>query len=78
LQDTTTAPLTNSCGTTLCRAALVYCPSDFNRDWTIDFFDYLDCVAAFSTGTSESDFNSGLVVDFFDYLDFVEAFSFGL
>ncbi|MBU6413600.1 MAG: hypothetical protein KGS45_09000 [Planctomycetes bacterium] len=53
------------------------CPADFNRDGVADFFDYLDFVAAFSSGGPGSDFNADGSVDFFDYLDFVAAFSFG-
>ncbi len=53
------------------------CPADFNRDGVADFFDYLDFVAAFSSGGAGSDFNADGSVDFFDYLDFVAAFSFG-
>jgi hypothetical protein len=51
------------------------CAADFNCDSTIDFFDYLDFVAAFSAGTAGSDFNQDGIVDFFDYLDFVSAFA---
>lgn len=51
--------------------------ADFNRDDTVDFFDYLDFVAAFSTGAAEADFNGDGTVDFFDYLDFVAAFDVG-
>lgn len=51
------------------------CPADFNNDQVVDFFDYLDFVAAFSAGSQNADFNSDQVVDFFDYLDFVAAFS---
>lgn len=53
------------------------CPADFNSDGTLDFFDYLDFVAAFSGNASNADFNADTVVDFFDYLDFVAAFSTG-
>jgi hypothetical protein len=53
------------------------CPSDFNHDLAVDFFDYLDFVNAFSTNQASADFNNDGVVDFFDYLDFVDAFSSG-
>jgi len=53
------------------------CGADFNGDETVDFFDYLDFVAAFSSGACYADFNGDAVVDFFDYLDFVAAFSGG-
>lgn len=53
------------------------CPSDFNADTVADFFDYLDFVAAFSSGSANADFNGDATIDFFDYLDFVAAFSSG-
>ncbi len=53
------------------------CGSDFNFDRVVDFFDYLDFVAAFSNQEWEADFNRDDVIDFFDYLDFVAAFSTG-
>ena len=53
------------------------CAADFNGDSIVDFFDYLDFVAAFADGTPASDFNSDGIVDFFDYLDFVQAFTTG-
>ena len=55
----------------------VACLADFNADQTIDFFDYLDFVDAFSTSVAHADFNHDGVLDFFDYLDFVDAFSGG-
>jgi hypothetical protein len=51
------------------------CPADFNADTSIDFFDYLDFVAAFSSNDPAADFNADTSIDFFDYLDFVAAFS---
>jgi hypothetical protein len=53
------------------------CSADFNADTVVDFFDYLDFVAAFSASEPSSDFNGDTVIDFFDYLDFVAAFSSG-
>ncbi len=53
----------------------LFCPSDFNTDGVVDFFDYLDFVAAFAGNLQGADFNSDGVIDFFDYLDFVAAFS---
>lgn len=53
------------------------CTADFNADGTVDFFDYLDFVDAFSAGAIAADFNADAVIDFFDYLDFVDAFSSG-
>jgi hypothetical protein len=43
----------------------------------LDFFDYLDFVAAFSANDPSADFNGDGVIDFFDYLDFVAAFAEG-
>ena len=53
------------------------CAADFNNDGGLDFFDYLDFVQDFSTGTCNADYNNDGVIDFFDYLDFVAAFSSG-
>ncbi|MBU6412257.1 MAG: hypothetical protein KGS45_02180 [Planctomycetes bacterium] len=55
----------------------VFCAADFNSDGIVDFFDYLDFVAAFSSNDTDADFNVDGVIDFFDYLDFVAAFSTG-
>jgi hypothetical protein len=45
--------VSNACGTVVTRPAGLKvenrCPGDFNEDGTIDFFDYLDYVAAFDT-----------------------------
>lgn len=51
------------------------CPADFNGDDEVDFFDYLDFVAAFASSDPSADFNRDSFIDFFDYLDFVAAFS---
>jgi glucose/arabinose dehydrogenase len=53
------------------------CFADFNADTVVDFFDYLDFVAAFSVSGPGADFNGDTTIDFFDYLDFVAAFSNG-
>ena len=53
------------------------CPADFNGDGQVDFFDYLDFVAAFAEEDPSADFNGDGQVDFFDYLDFVAAFAEG-
>jgi len=58
-------------------AILTTCLADFNDDGTVDFFGYLDFVAAFSSQDVSGDFNVDEVIDFFDYLDFVAAFSTG-
>jgi hypothetical protein len=50
------------------------CLADFNADGSIDFFDYLDFVAAFSANQPNADFNSDGAIDFFDYLDFVALY----
>jgi hypothetical protein len=62
---------------TLSGEVLGGCPADFNGDTGIDFFDYLDFVAAFSNLDPTADFNGDGGIDFFDYLDFVAAFSTG-
>ncbi|MBU6412349.1 MAG: agmatine deiminase family protein [Planctomycetes bacterium] len=51
------------------------CVADINLDDTVDFFDYLDFVQLFATGSAAADFNADTVIDFFDYLDFVSAFA---
>jgi hypothetical protein len=48
--------------------------ADFNNDGTIDFFDYLDFVAAFDAESPSADVNNDGTIDFFDYLDYVAAF----
>ena len=53
------------------------CDADFNGDGQVDFFDYLDFVAAFAAEDPSADFNRDGQIDFFDYLDFVQAFAFG-
>ena len=71
----------NPCGMVASEPALLTirrsCAADFNQDTSVDFFDYLDFVDAFSTGSSAADFNHDGSMDFFDYLDFVDAFSIG-
>ena len=70
--------ITNTCGSiTSDVAALSLCAADFNNDSSVDFFDYLDFVDAFSSGAAQADFNADGSIDFFDYLDFVDAFSVG-
>ncbi len=70
--------ITNDCGTvTSNEEVFTICIADFNCDASLDFFDYLDFVAAFSSSEPAADFNADTVVDFFDYLDFVQAFSGG-
>ncbi|MDX2147020.1 MAG: GC-type dockerin domain-anchored protein [Planctomycetota bacterium] len=53
------------------------CPADFNADGSVDFFDYLDFVAALDAELPEADFNNDGTIDFFDYLDFASAFGAG-
>jgi hypothetical protein len=53
------------------------CEADFNGDNQVDFFDYLDFVAAFDAEDAAADFNGDNQVDFFDYLDFAAAFDEG-
>jgi hypothetical protein len=54
--------------------------ADFNWNGQVDFFDYLDFVAALADPTQvnpAADINKDGLVDFFDYLDFVAAFDAG-
>jgi hypothetical protein len=57
------------------------CPSDFNSDGSLDFFDYDDFVTCFEGAAcppgADADFNGDGSVDFFDYDDFVAAFEGG-
>ena len=53
------------------------CGADFNIDGSVDFFDYLDFVDAYTAGTVFADYNGDSSIDFFDYLDFVDDFSVG-
>jgi len=53
------------------------CRADFNGDNSVDLFDYLDFVNAFSTGSASADYNHDNTVDVFDYLDFVNGFTTG-
>ena len=70
--------VTSACGSvTSSSATLTICFADFNCDSTVDFFDYLDFVDAFSSQLPAADFNIDGVIDFFDYLDFVDVFSAG-
>jgi hypothetical protein len=70
--------VSGACGeTTSGEATLTICSSDFNCDAAVDFFDYLDFVAAFDAEDPAADFNGDEIVDFFDYLDFVAAFDAG-
>lgn len=62
-------------GATTPTFARILCEADFNVDGVVDFFDYLDFVAAFSEIEPTADFNGDTEIDFFDYLDFVAAFS---
>jgi hypothetical protein len=56
---------------------MIPCAADFNHDGSVDFFDYLNFVDAFTSTAATADFNSDGTIDFFDYLDFVDAFSIG-
>jgi hypothetical protein len=71
---TTCADGNNNGQADICELA---CRPDFNRDGTLDFFDYLDFVGAFSIEDPSADYNVDSVVDFFDYLDFAADFEAG-
>jgi 6-phosphogluconolactonase (cycloisomerase 2 family) len=72
-----TGPIRSTTGTAPQKMAawVPSCLADFNRDGQVDFFDYLDFVAAFAAEDASADFNGDGQVDFFDYLDFVQAFA---
>ncbi len=57
------------------------CPSDFNGDGFVDFFDFDDFVSCFDGTTcpagQDADFNNDGFADFFDFDDFVTAFETG-
>jgi hypothetical protein len=53
------------------------CPSDFDSNGHVDFFDYLDFVQAFSNNDPRTDYNNDDVIDFFDYLAYVSDFDAG-
>ena len=73
--------VSNDCGSAQSHAAILTvtgrCYADFNEDRTIDFFDYLDFLAAFSRNSMTADVNGDMVLDFFDYLDFLDQFAGG-
>ncbi len=70
--------VSHGCGSVTSQVANLYiCPGDVNCDGSVDFFDYLDFVDAFSNTDPIGDFNEDGFIDFFDYLDFVDAFSLG-
>ena len=62
-------------------ATLTVCPTDFNCDGFVDFFDYDEYVNCFETGAcpagGSADFNGDGFVDFFDYDEYVTAFENG-
>lgn len=66
------ARLTLFCGSGGCP-----CPADFTQDGTLDFFDVLAYLGAFSADLATADFNSDGTLDFFDVLAFLEAFDAG-
>jgi hypothetical protein len=69
----------NACGVVRSQhvEVVVACVSDFNANLSVDFFDYLDFVAAFDMQRPDTDIDNNGQVDFLDYLEFVEAFSNG-
>jgi hypothetical protein len=70
--------VTNACGgATSNPAAVTVCPSDFNCDRFVDFFDFDDFVGAFESGGATSDFNGDGFTDFFDFDDFSLVFEGG-
>jgi ELWxxDGT repeat protein len=57
--------------------AMQLCPADYDLNGQVDFFDYLDFIAAYNAELPGADFDGNAQVDFFDYLEFVGAFSAG-
>ncbi|RMH11987.1 MAG: hypothetical protein D6695_07945 [Planctomycetota bacterium] len=53
------------------------CVADFNGDGTLDFFDVLGFLDAFSANDPAADINSDNMFDFFDVLAFLDLFSAG-
>lgn len=47
------------------------CMADFNFDYNVDYFDYLDFLDAYAAEDPSADVNGDGDVDFFDYLDFI-------
>jgi hypothetical protein len=67
-----------ACGRTFGHpTTLTVCLGDINCDSSVDFFDYLDFVDAFTSNSPTADFNTDGSIDFFDYIDFVDAFTTG-
>jgi hypothetical protein len=75
------ADLADGCTFDLTGSIRPACPTDFNADGFLDFFDYDDFVACFESGAcpphSSADFNHDGFADFFDYDSFVESFEAG-
>ncbi len=68
--------ITNSCGVTTSAAANVYCPADFNRDFSLDPDDLADYIGTYfgdPPGTG-SDFNGDGITDPDDLADYIGAF----
>jgi hypothetical protein len=53
------------------------CEADFDSNGQLDFFDYLDFIAAFAAADPAADFDGNGQIDFLDYLDFIAAFDSG-
>ena len=77
-QGTTIVPYTQPCDLTIYMGGPGPGPcyfADFNRDGSVDLFDYLDFVADFANALPSADMNYDCEIDFFDYLDFLANFS---
>lgn len=53
------------------------CPADFNTDGSVDFFDIIAFMDAFSNQQPNADFNNDSTFDFFDIVAYLGAFSAG-
>ncbi len=53
------------------------CPGDFNNSGTVDIFDLLGFIDAYTTGNTAADFNNSGTVDIFDLLGYLDAYNAG-
>ena len=53
------------------------CPGDFNDSGTVDIFDLLGFIDAYTTGNTAADFNNSGTVDIFDLLGYLDAYNAG-
>lgn len=56
---------------------MAYCPADFNDSGSVDFFDIMAYLAAYTAGDAEADVNGDGVVNFFDLQGFLGLYTVG-